>query len=152
METVAVPRRFKTFTYHTDLAWTGNRSGILSALNKQAFPVSAPPEFKGEPGVWTPEDLFVASVSICLMTTFMSFASKSGLAVKSYADSAEGVLEFIDERYRFTQVILKPQILLESQDRIEEAERILEKAHAQCLIANSIKAEIHLQPEVKSLL
>ncbi|MBI3191832.1 MAG: OsmC family protein, partial [Pedosphaera parvula] len=54
------------------------------------FRVASPPEFKGEAGVWTPEDLFVAAVNVCTMTTFAAFAQRLNLPVLSYRCEAEG--------------------------------------------------------------
>ncbi|MGH9425673.1 MAG: OsmC family protein, partial [Terriglobia bacterium] len=72
METVDQPKvRFKSFTYKTGLKWVEEKSGMLSSSGKPSLKVASPPEFKGEAGVWTPEDLFVASVEICQMTTFL---------------------------------------------------------------------------------
>lgn len=45
--------------------------------------VATPPEFpKGIPGMWSPEHLFTAAVSGCLMTTFLSIAEKSVVSQK----------------------------------------------------------------------
>jgi len=47
---------------------------VFPELNKDAgsfIEVATLPEFpKGIPGIWSPEHLFTAAVSSCLMTTF----------------------------------------------------------------------------------
>ena len=151
METTIQKKRFKTFVYQTDLAWTENKSGILSAADKPILRVSAPPEFKGEPGLWTPEDFFIASVSVCLMTTFMTFASLARLSVRSYRQFTEGILEFTNDHYQFTNVILKPEILVASHQEIVATEQLIQKAHEHCLITNSIKSKVDVQASIKSL-
>ena len=73
---------------------------MLRSEGKPALVVNAPPEFKGEPGFWTPEDLFVASVEVCLMLTFVGIAEKRGVSFVSYTSTAEGLLEWVEESYR----------------------------------------------------
>jgi organic hydroperoxide reductase OsmC/OhrA len=51
------------YYYTTEVEWTGERHGDLSAPVLPKLKVDAPPEFKGHEGVWTPEHLFVASVN-----------------------------------------------------------------------------------------
>ncbi len=150
--TTATPKvKHKTFNYHTELMWLDNRAGMLRAEGKPAFRVSSPPEFKGEAGVWTPEDLFVAAVETCTMTTFIAFAQRLNLPVSSYQCRAEGVLEFVDGSYRFTKVILRPTVVLAHAEFIEQATKTLHDAHKSCLIANSIRAEVVLEPKMEVL-
>ena len=49
------------YSYSTEVEWTGERGGDLSAPDLPDLEVDAPPEFKGHEGVWTPEHLFVAA-------------------------------------------------------------------------------------------
>jgi len=143
--------KHKTFTYHTNLTWLEKKSGTLSAEGKPSFRIASPPEFKGEAGVWTPEDLFVASVDICTMATFMAFAQRLQLPVVSYKSNAGGFLEFIDGGYRFTKVVLKPEIIVRTEEAVEQTHRTLDDAHDGCLIANSINAEVVIEPVIRVL-
>lgn len=140
--------KYRAFTYRTGLRWEGNKSGTLQADGKPSLRVASPPEFKGEAGVWTPEDLFVAAVDICTMTTFMAFAQRLQLPVLTYTSSAEGMLEFVDGGYRFTKVVLRPKIVLGTPEAAEQVRRTLEDAHRSCLIANSIRAQVILEPVI----
>ncbi len=140
--------KYKTFTYRTQLKWLENRSGTLSGEQKPDLRVASPPEFKGEAGVWSPEELFVASVDVCTMTTFLAFAKRLQIPLVSYTSMAEGVLEFVDGGYKFTKVILRPTILVSSSEAVEQARRTLHDAHTSCLITNSIFAEVIAEPSI----
>lgn len=85
------------------------------------------------------------------MTTFMAFAQRLQLPIVSYTSSAEGILEFVDGGYRFTKVVLKPTIVVGSTDAMEQAKRTLHDAHEGCLIANSINAEVIVEPVIRVL-
>jgi peroxiredoxin-like protein len=141
--------KYKTFTYNTRLEWVGDRAVMLQSDGKPEFRVASPPEFKGEAGVWSPEDLFVASVDVCTLTTFAAFWQRLHLPVLSYTSKAEGILEFVDGEYRFTKIILKPTVIVGSEDAIEQTEKTLHDAHASCLVSNSIKATVLIEPNIK---
>lgn len=138
--------KYKSFRYDTRLVWTGERSGEVGSPDKPVFKTSSPPEFKGEPGVWTPEDLFVASVNICTMTTFLALAERRGLSLRSYAAEANGVLEYLEGGYRFTKITIRPIIGLKSHSDEAEAGRLMQDAHGKCLIANSIRTDVEILP------
>lgn len=149
MQTVEQAKvRHKTFTYTTTLAWVGDKAGGLSADGKPGFRVSSPPEFKGEAGVWTPEDLFVGAVEACHMTTFIAFATKAQLPLVSYKSRATGTLEFIDGNYRFTRIVVSPTIAVRRPVTEAEVEALLRDAHKRCLVANSITAVVEVNPAI----
>jgi organic hydroperoxide reductase OsmC/OhrA len=133
--------RPKTYTYQTRVEWTGARAGQLHAEGKPSFRVASPPEFKGEAGVWSPEDLFVSSVNVCTMTTFLSFAERAKLALAAYSSGAEGTLELVDGSFRFTRIVIRP-ILRVPADQVEQARQLMHDAHAKCLVSNSMRCEV----------
>jgi len=141
--------RHKTFTYQTGLVWTNGRTGTLSSEGKPSFQVASPPEFKGEAGVWTPEDLFVGAVEICHMTTFLSFAGRRQMHLVSYRSEATGTLEFIDGAYRFTRIVLTPTIGVNQQTRKEEVHALLHEAHRHCIVSNSIMTIVEINPTIE---
>jgi peroxiredoxin-like protein len=137
------------YGYSTEVAWTGERRGDLSAPRLPDLAVDAPPEFKGHEGVWTPEHLFVAAVNSCFMTTFLAIAENSQLEFVSFSADAKGKLEKLEgQGFIMTEVVLRPKLLVSHARDVERAGRILEKAEKNCLISNSIKTETRLEPEV----
>jgi len=138
----------KTFTYRTSTEWTGSRSGVLTSNGKPSVKVSSPPEFKGEAGVWTPEDLFVASVETCHMSTFMAFAARRSITIRSYKSHSNGVLEFVDGDYRFTRIVIFPTIVVEPSASENEVHAILREAQKHCLVTNSIASIVEVNPTI----
>jgi peroxiredoxin-like protein len=141
-------KKFKSFQFQTELKWAGDRAGIIRSEGKPAFRVSSPSEFKGESGVWTPEDLFVAAVETCAMITFMAFAERAKVPIISYTSHAEGLLENVEGTYQFTQIILKPTIVISDETVMDLACRAFEQSQRKCFIANSIRAEVLTQPKI----
>lgn len=139
----------KVYLYHTAVKWTEQRKGVISCAGKPDVAVATPPEFKGHEGIWSPEDLFVASANICLMTTFLSVAERAGLAFISYESAAEGKLELVEGKFQFTAITLKPTITLSASADAAKAKELIEKAEANCLISNSMKAHVTLAPTIR---
>src|SRR3990167_8208621 len=139
----------KVYLYHTTVAWTEQRKGVISCAGKPDIQVATPPEFKGHDGIWSPEDLFVASANICVMTTFLAVAERAGLAFTSYESVAEGRLELVDGKFQFTAITLKPTITLATSTDAAKAKELIEKAEANCLISNSMKANVSLEATIR---
>ena len=133
--------------YKTNVEWESGRVGTLSAPTMDSFKVATPPEFpKGVPNTWSPEHLFVASINICLMTTFCSVAENSKLEYESYSCEGTGKLEKVDGKFMISEIDLNPEIKLKNQKDVERAERIINKSENLCLISNSAKTKINLKP------
>jgi organic hydroperoxide reductase OsmC/OhrA len=138
--------RPKSYKYKTSVLWTGEKKGILTVAGKPPVEVATPPEFKGHEGIWSPEDLFVAAVNSCIMTTFLTFAGRAVLAFEGYESEAEGTLEFVDERFVFTKIVVRPKVTLRPGADRKQAEEILHKAEQHCLVSNSLRTEVILEP------
>jgi len=97
---------YKSFRYKANTAWNSARRGTLCASGKPNIDVGSPPEFKGEPDIWAPEELLVGSVNTCMMLTFLTLAQAKGLTPVRYESEAEGLLENIEGKYRITEVMV----------------------------------------------
>jgi peroxiredoxin-like protein len=144
-----VKKSYKAFHYQTDVSWKSGRRAVISAPGRRDLEVSSPPEFRGEAGFWTPEDMFVASVNLCTLLTFAAFAERRDLEFVGYESAAEGVLEYVEGKYRFTEIDLHPHIVLKSPADLERARQILEEAHSGCLVSNSINTTVKIFPDIR---
>ena len=141
--------------YHVNINWDSERKGVMCSpeiLSNAGgcIEVATPPEFpKGIPGIWSPEHLFTAAVSSCLMTTFLAIAEKSRLDFASFSCKANGKLEMVDGKMLMSEVTLEPHVTIhEEKDRVR-AEKILEKSEKACLITNSVKSKVIMHPVVE---
>ena len=137
--------------YDVSLTWNTDRKGTMrSDVLNSSIEVATPPEFpKGMQGIWSPEHLFVAAINSCLMTTFLAIAENSRLVYNNFESKAIGKLELVDGKYLMSEVVLKPVVILSNEDDREKALKVLHKSEAACLISNSVKSKIILEPEVK---
>lgn len=137
------------YWYETEVEWTEQRKGELESPGLATLQVASPPEFKGHEGMWTPEHYFVASVNSCFMTTFLAIAEASKLEVISFDSRATGKLDKVEGiGYQMIEIVLKPKLVVRYAKDLERAGRILEKAEKNCLISNSIKSTVNLEPEL----
>jgi peroxiredoxin-like protein len=137
------------YRYYTSATWSEGRTGTVSAEGI-AVPVrfSAPPEFMGEAGTWTPEHFFAAAIASCFVTTFKAIAEFSKFEFLSLQVEVEAILEKEQGGFSFTKVVLQPLLEIAGASDQERAIRLLEKAERACLISRSVKSQIELQPEV----
>jgi peroxiredoxin-like protein len=136
--------------YRVHAFGAGGRNGVVSAegvLSSISF--SAPPEFLGEPGRWTPEHLLVAAVASCFVSTFSGMAEKSRLEFASFNMDAEGVLGNEDGIWRFTEIKLRPVVAILNEVDRDRIIRLLGKAEKSCLIARSLQCKVVLFPAVR---
>lgn len=135
--------------YKTSVKWDEGRVGTLSSETLDSFKVATPPEFpKGVPNTWSPEHLYVASINVCLMTTFLAIAENSKLEVISFSCESSGKLEKVDGKFMISEVELMPEIKVTSEKDKERAGRIIVKAEEHCLISNSVKTKTILTPTI----
>jgi peroxiredoxin-like protein len=128
----------------------GGRNGVVHAEGVlSCISFSAPPEFLGEPGRWTPEHFLVAAVASCFVSTFSGIAEKSRLELASFNLDAEGLLGSADGIWRFTEIKLRPVVTVLKEEDRDRAVRLLEKAEKSCLIARSLQFKVTLVPAVK---
>lgn len=112
---------------------------------------TSPPEFGGPEGSWSPETLLVASVADCFILTFRAIARASKFDWHDLECEAEGKLEKPDRVTRFTLFSLKAKLQIPGGANLAKAERLLQMAEKNCLVTNSMTAEIQLETEVQEV-
>lgn len=129
------------------LEWTGGRSGNLTVEGKATIKTGSP---LGEPetSYHSPEDLFVASATICYMNGFVNFSDRMRITFKSFECDAVGVLEKVGRSFEITKIEMKANVVIESEDLRKKIDRALELAAKYCFVGNSMKCSIFHDTEV----
>jgi organic hydroperoxide reductase OsmC/OhrA len=122
---------------------------FLVADPRPRVPAGAPPQFGGRDDVWSPEELLVGAVLLCLKTTFDAYARKDGLQIRQWRGSGTGVLEKSPTGPAFTSVQLRVELLVATGEE-ERARKTLETAERHCIISHAIKAPVVLETVVSS--
>lgn len=143
--------------YNVTVNWKNDRKGVMCSpeLSKNTtaancIEVATPPEFpKGIAGIWSPEHLFTAAVSSCLMTTFLAIAENSKLDFIHFNCHSYGKLEQVEGKMMMTEIFLEPTVTIRREEDRERAERVLQKSEAACLISNSIRSKVNMKPYIR---
>ncbi|HMK86877.1 MAG TPA: OsmC family protein [Steroidobacteraceae bacterium] len=110
---------------------------------------SAPPrEFDGPGNQWSPEQLLTAAVADCFALSFRAIAAASKFSWLRLEASTRGTLDRVEGKMRFTRFETQAKLHIAPGADVERARRLLEKAEASCLVANSLCSERHLTAEV----
>ena len=136
-------------TYETRIEWTDALKGTLTAADRPPIVAGAPPEFGGTADVWSPEHLCVAAVNACVMLTFAAIAANSKVPFRSYAASAVGTLERVDERGPvLTRITVTPRIGIGPEVDRGRVERLVAMAEKRCFVSNSLTATVTIEAEI----
>src|SRR5262245_50068619 len=153
----------KTHSYRAKIEWTGNtgsgtsdyrayqRAHEITVEGKPVIACSSDPLFRGDASRYNPEELLVASISACHMLWYLHLCADSKIIVTNYVDHAEGtMIETQEGGGRFTEVTLKPQVVVRVGANLDLAQALHEKAHHLCFIANSVNFHVRCEGIVKA--
>jgi organic hydroperoxide reductase OsmC/OhrA len=145
--------------YQLHLQWTGNtgqgtsgytqyeRSHSISINGKPTIPGSSDPIFRGDPNMYNPEELLLASLASCHMLWYLHLCAENGIVVTDYTDNPTGTMqEAANGSGRFTEVVLKPQVTVKEPEMLEKAKTLHKSANQYCFIANSVNFAVHHEP------
>jgi organic hydroperoxide reductase OsmC/OhrA len=134
------------YTFQTETVWRRELECGVSAQNKPDLTVAAPPEFGGPEGVWSPEELFVASIGSCLLSTFLYFAHRFQLAFESYSSTSAGKMEKTSAGLRFTEVRVSIALTVSDEETLERVSslRLQEKLEKYCPVSASLNCPVEL--------
>jgi organic hydroperoxide reductase OsmC/OhrA len=152
----------KQHRYSVQVKWTGNRgegtssyraysrNHDISVVGKPVLPGSSDPTFRGDPERYNPEEFLVSSLSTCHMLWYLHLCAEARLVVLEYVDEASGVMaETSDGGGRFTDVVLRPQVILAADSDLDRAVELHERAHHLCFIANSVNFPVRCEPQTR---
>ncbi|HEX5323852.1 MAG TPA: OsmC family protein [Capsulimonadaceae bacterium] len=145
-------------SYSARTVWTGARHGAMSSYDsysreytalcegKPELVGSADAAFRGDASKHNPEDLLLISLSACHLLSYLAECARVGIAVVDYEDEASGTMAIKDGRMRFTEVTLKPRVVVAAGSDLVKARSLHERAHAGCFIANSVAFPVINEP------
>lgn len=110
--------------------------------------LSADPAFGGDAGLLNPEQLVVMAASSCQLLSFLAAAARARVVVTDYVDDAEGVMPEDDLPMRLTAITLRPTITVGPGTDEKRVRHLVEVAHRQCFVANSLATPVEVVPTI----
>ncbi len=119
-----------------------------------ALALSSDPAFLGDAALLNPEQLLVMSASSCQLLSFLAVAARARVDVVTYEDHAEGVMPEDDPPARIKTIWLRPRIVVAADSSGAQAtearvRQLVELAHRECFIANSLRSDVIVEPTVE---
>jgi len=139
----------RVYEYKTETEWKEGKEGILKAPQKDDVRIGCPPEFGGEPVYWSPEHLLVASVDICIMTTFLDKLGKSDCKISSYRSSAMGKAQLVKGVFKFKTIEIKPNVIVGKKEDVEKVKELLQMSAEECMVSNTLNIKVDMKPVIR---
>lgn len=142
--------------YPATLTWSGTTRDGYAAYSRthtavtppidEPVTLSADPHYRGDPAYRNPEQLLVLAASSCQMLSFLALAALDGVDVTDYRDEAVGHMNTRDKPIRVGRIELRPIIRVSGNVTSTRLQELVEAAHEECFIANSLRSEIVVTP------
>lgn len=141
----------KDYRYKIGVEWAGDRLTNVSSPDKPNLEVATPPEFKGGiEGVWSPEDLLVASVASCFTVTLVAVLERRDLPLHGLNVTGTGHVTGRDDgRFGFVAIELTAAVSTDELaiDAVEHAAKYAERA---CLVSMALEIPVHVDVVVRA--
>lgn len=149
----------QTHSYTSRLVWRGSTGVGYDAYDRthrvatppadHELALTADPAFLGQPALTNPEQLLLAAASSCQLLSYLAMAARSRIDVLSYDDEAEAVMPEDVRPVRITRITLRPRIVVAAGADLEKARKLVGRAHHACYIANTVNAEVVIEPVIE---
>lgn len=133
------------------IKWLEEKRGIVSFAADKGIPeiqFGTPPQFGGPEGFVTPQDLYVASLNTCYLTTLLGTIGSMGIRLISYESEAEGIMERKEVKGMkindFSKITLRIKIKADAPE--DQVKLLLEHTEKRCAVGNSMKNQIIVEP------
>jgi organic hydroperoxide reductase OsmC/OhrA len=142
--------RERTHAYRVAAWWTSGRTGLAKSDSApNAIHFTAPLEFGGLEGRWTPEELLLAAVAGCFTTTVRTIASGTQLDFSDLEVQVTGTICKAASGYQFSEIVVRPSLRITSAEERERALKVLEKAERLCLVAHALAVPPRFEPQLE---
>ena len=146
-------------TYRAHCSWRGSTGVGYDAYERAhdaeaspaevALRLSGDPAFRGDATLLNPEQLLVLAASSCQLLAFLAVAARARIDVLEYDDDAEGEMDEGDPPSRINRITLRPRVVVAAGPTRDRIEHLLEVAHRECFIANTLRSEMTIEPEIE---
>ena len=144
--------------YRASCTWSGSTGGGYDAYSREhtttcdpvpdPLTMSGDPAFGGDAAHLNPEQLLLAAAVSCQLLSFLAVAARARIDVVAYSDDAEADMPEDDQPMRITAIRLRPTITVAAGTNVDRIDRLVEVAHKECFIANSLTSAMDVRATV----
>lgn len=147
--------------FHASCSWSGSTLGGYGSYEREHRAVAPPalaelhlssdPAFLGERELLNPEQLLLVAAASCQLLSFLAVAARARMEIVSYSDEAEAVMPEASGRIGISEILLRPEITARSPATERRVKELVDLAHGECFIANSLSCPICIEPTIHIL-
>jgi peroxiredoxin-like protein len=136
--------------YRVAAWWTSGRTGLAKSDSApNAIHFTAPTEFGGLEGRWTPEELLLAAIAGCYTTTVRAIAGGAQFDFTDLQVEASGTVRKAESGYTFAQITLRPNLKIASSEERDKALELLKRAEKLCLVSRAMGTTLKFEPQLE---
>jgi len=136
--------------YRVTAWWTSDRTGLAKSDSvPNAIHFSAPAQFGGIEGRWTPEELLLAAAAGCFTTTLQSIASSAQFDYTDLEVEASATLRKLESGYNFSEIVIRPTLKIADDVERGHALDLLNKAKRLCLVSRAFAIPLRFEPQLE---
>jgi peroxiredoxin-like protein len=136
--------------YRVAAWWTAGRTGLAKSDSApNAIHFTAPSEFGGLEGRWTPEELLLASIAGCYTTTLRAIAGAASFDFTDLQVEASGTIRKTESGYTFSEIVVRPNLKITAAQDRNRALDILRRAEELCLVSRAVGAIVKFEPQLE---
>lgn len=121
--------------------------GFVDSPGSESLHVGPPPQFGGREGHHSPEDLLLAALATCHMTTLVALSRRASCPLLSYRARASATLAKTSEGLRFTSIGLRVEAVTQV-GREQELQRLIERAEQYCIVSKALNLTVEVESTV----
>ncbi len=135
-------------SYRVAAWWTSGRTGLAKSDSApNAIHFTAPKEFGGLEGRWTPEELLLAAVAGCFTTTVRSISGDQ-FDFTDLQVEASGTVRKAQSGYG-CEIVIRPTLKIACSEERERALDLLKKAERLCLVSRALGTNLRFEPKIE---
>jgi len=150
--------RGRVHHYRARCTWSGSTAAGYEHYRRSHLATSPPasatlelssdPAFFGEAELLNPEQLVVLAASSCQLLSFLALCARARVDVVAYEDDAEAEMAEGEPPIRLSEIRLRPRIHVAPGTSHERVERLVELAHRECYVANSLATPVLVEATI----
>jgi organic hydroperoxide reductase OsmC/OhrA len=136
--------------YKLNSSWVREKIVTIEIDGKPTFEVATPSDFWPDSPKQTisPEDLFLASAVSCYGVSLSGVAKRFHAEFSDFSIKGEGTLAKGEFGWEFDQITMVARIVVPSEKDRKRMKKAAQRAHAYCVVSNSMKCPVHLEAEI----
>jgi organic hydroperoxide reductase OsmC/OhrA len=142
--------------YRAMCSWSGSTAGGYREYDRShrgsappaeaELALASDPAFGGDPARLNPEQLLVLAAASCQLLSFLAVAARARLDVRDYRDDATATMPEAEKPVRLAEIVLRPRITLAAGPSEDRVRHLVEVAHRECFVANSLATPVRVEP------